>query len=113
MGRIRDQVRACARCGESFGPTREAQREYQRCRRRLALECHAHKRVGELIQLEGALMAGLGIAGAELDRWRNVAAGSPRKRGGCGVIEVYYIGRTRGYTTPTVTFASAAGATVA
>ncbi len=60
---------------------RQRQSECQGCRRRLALERHAHKRVGELIQIDGALAAGLVVVRKELDRWQNVANGSPRKGG--------------------------------
>ena len=41
----------------------------------------AARRLKDLITVEDALTAGLGIVRRELDRWRNVAAGSPRKRG--------------------------------
>ncbi len=47
----------------------------------LALERHAQKRVSELIEIERALLGGLRIVRRELERWANVAAGSPRKRG--------------------------------
>jgi hypothetical protein len=81
MRRIRDERRTCERCREQFEPTRAGQTRCRTCRRRLTLERHAQKRVGELIEIEGALAAGLLIVRKELDRWQNVAAGSPRKRG--------------------------------
>jgi DNA-directed RNA polymerase subunit RPC12/RpoP len=82
MGRVRDELRACERCKEPFSLTRAGQATCPRCRRRLALERHAAKRLHELTEIEGALTAGLVIVRRELDRWRNVAGGSPRKRGG-------------------------------
>lgn len=81
MGRIRDQLRACERCKEPFSPTRAEQATCPCCRRRIALERHAAKRMSELTEIEGALTAGLAIVRRELDRWENIVKGSPRKRG--------------------------------
>ena len=74
-------IRPCQRCREPFEPTRRRQTACSPCRRRLVLERHAQQQVESLSQIEGALAAGLLIVRKDLDRWRNVAAGSPRKRG--------------------------------
>ena len=81
MGRVKTDLRPCDRCRESFEPTRTGQTMCRTCRRRLSLERHAIKRLKDLTAIEAALEAALGIVQRERDRWRNVAAGSPRKRG--------------------------------
>ncbi len=73
--------RACSRCGDPFKPSRAAQTACRSCRQRLALERHAARRVAELERVEAALRMAIGVVQGDLDRWRNVQAGSPRKRG--------------------------------
>lgn len=82
MGASWRAIRPCKRCREPFEPTRRRQTACSSCRRRLALERHAQKRVAELTGIEEALTAGLGIVRRELERWENIVKGSPRKRGG-------------------------------
>ena len=81
MGASWRAIRPCQRCREPFEPTRQRQTACLPCRRRLALERHAAKRMDELLQIEAALTAALGTVWAEFGRWRNITAGSPRKRG--------------------------------
>ncbi len=73
--------RACSRCGDPFKPSRAAQTACRSCRQRLALERHAARRVAELERVEAALQMAIGVVQRDLDGWRNVQAGSPRKRG--------------------------------